>query len=76
MNVNKGVFFKCKQSNLYIKESWSLVIHQLGVIRFSPPILCGHREDFKVLTFSDVFGDLHRMVSRSPPHLFISIEMT
>lgn len=43
---------------------------------FSPPILCGHREDFKVLTFSDVFGDLHRMVSRSPPHLFISLEMT
>lgn len=44
----------------------------VGGDTFSPPILCGHREDFKVLTFSDVFGDLRRIVSRSPPHLFIS----
>lgn len=48
----------------------------VGGDTFSPPILCGHREDFKVLTLSDVFGDLRRIVSRSPSHLFISLEMT
>lgn len=75
MIVNKGVFLNVNKV-IFILRVMEFSHTPVGGDTFSPPILCGHREDFKVLTFSDVFGDLHRMVSRSPPHLFISIEMT
>lgn len=38
-------------------------------------IFCGYWEDFKVLIFSDVFGDLCCIVLRSLLYLFIFFEM-